>query len=66
MQRPPCKPGLQRLAGAELRSRTIKNFKETLQQVKEIESRVEIFKSFLEDEIQRSDEKAGQVDNIDS
>jgi hypothetical protein len=66
MHRPPGKLGLQRLAGADLRARTIRNFREMLQQVQEIQRRTTMLKLFLEDEIQLCDEKAGSLDNIDS
>jgi len=66
MHRPPGKLRLQRLAGAELRARTIKNFREMLQQVQEIQRRTNMLKLFLEDEIRRCDEKAGSLDDIDS
>lgn len=44
---------LQRLAGADIRARTINNFKEVLQQRQAIESRVEAVKLFMEVEIER-------------
>jgi hypothetical protein len=66
MRRPPGKLGLQRLAGAELRARTIKNFKEMLLQVQESQRYTMILKSFVEDEIQLGDEKVGSLDNIES
>jgi hypothetical protein len=61
---PPSQPGLQRLAGAELRARTIKNFKEVSQWRHNIESQVESLKLLLKDESQRWDEKAGNLDSL--
>lgn len=49
----PSEPGTQRLSSAELRARTVKNFKEASQQRKEIETRIDSLKSFLEDVYQR-------------
>ena len=66
IRRPPSKLGIQRLAGAELRARTIKNFREMLPQVQESQRRTKMLKSFLEDEIQLCDEKAGSLNNIES
>jgi hypothetical protein len=58
MHRSSNRPGLQRLAGAELHARTINNLKEASRQRQEIENRIEVLKVFLEDESQRCDEKA--------
>jgi hypothetical protein len=43
----PSEPGTQRLSSAELRARTVKNFREASQQRKEIESRIDSLKSYL-------------------
>ena len=59
-------PGLQRLAGADLRTRTLNNFKEVLRQRQEIESRVEALKLSLEHASQHYDEIADRGANLDS
>ena len=55
---------LQRLAGAELHDRTIKNLKEVSRQCREIDSHVEQLKSFLKDESQRCDGIVDCMDNV--
>jgi len=60
------KLGLQKLAAADLRTRTLNNFKEVLWQHQEIESRIESLKSFLGHESKHYDEKADHKDNLDS
>ena len=57
---------MQRLVSAELRARTIKNFKEVLQQQQDIERCIEFLKLYLEDESQCCDEKADCLENLDS
>jgi len=59
-------PGLQRLAGADLHTRTLNNFKEVLQQHQEIKSHIESLKLFLEHESQHYDEIADRGANLDS
>jgi hypothetical protein len=51
----PSEPGTERLSSAELCARTVKNFKEALQQCKEIESHIDLLMSFLKDEYHRLD-----------
>ena len=63
--RPSNQPGLQRIASAELRSKTITSFKEVMRQRQEIESRIGSLKSFLENEFQRCDEEADRLDHLD-
>ena len=60
------KLGLQKLAAADLCTRTLNNFKEVLRQHQEIESRIESLKSFLGRESKHYDEKADHKDNLDS
>jgi hypothetical protein len=43
----PSEPGTQRLSSAELRARTVKNFKEASQQRKEIENNIDSLMSYL-------------------
>jgi hypothetical protein len=62
---PSNRPGLQRLASAELRARTILKFKEASQQHQEIESRAEFLKLFLEDKYPRFHERADRVEISD-
>jgi len=62
---PSNQPGIQRLAGAELRARTIKNFKEASQQHRNIEDRIELLKSILEEEY-HSNMNVDILDNVDS
>ena len=57
---------MQRLVSAELHPRTIKNFKEVLQQQQDIERRIEFLKLYLKDESQCCDEKADRLENLDS
>jgi len=59
-------PGLQRLAGADLCTRTLNNFKEVLWQRQEIESHIESLKLFLEHESQHYDKIADCGANLDS
>ncbi len=47
---PSNRPGPQRLAGAELRARTIRNFKEAMRQHQEIEMCIDMIALFLEEE----------------
>ena len=63
--RPSNQPGLQRIAGADLRSKTMASFKEVLLQRRKIESRIESLKSFLENESQCCEEEADRVDHLD-
>jgi hypothetical protein len=66
LYRPSNQPEPQRLAGAELRASTIKNFKEASRQHQEIESRAQLLQSFLEDESQRlNKKKADGLDNLE-
>jgi hypothetical protein len=55
---------LQRLVNAELRTKTIGNFKELLRQRQEIESRIDILKSSLEKEFTLCDETADRLDDV--
>ena len=64
MHRPSNQPGLQRLAGAELRARIVNNFKEASRQHAEIESRIDSLKSFLEEESRRSNGIVDCIDNL--
>jgi len=61
---PSNQPELQRLASADLRTRTINKFKEVSRQCQEIEECVESFKSRLEDWSQRCIEEADRLDNL--
>ena len=61
---PSNQPGLQRLAGAELRARTIINLKEAMRRRQEIENRFDQLKLFLKNESQCCDEKADYIDNL--
>ena len=63
--RPSNQPGFQRIAGADLRSKTITSFKEVLRQRREIESRIGSLKSFLENESQCCEEEADRLDHLD-
>ena len=66
MNRSSNRPGLQRLAGAELHARTINNLKEASRQRQQIENRIEVLKVFLENESQHCNEKAdGNLDSLD-
>ncbi len=57
--------GLQRLASADLRARTINNFKEVSHQHEEIENCAESLKLFLEGKYDRYIEEADHLDNLD-
>ena len=61
---PSNQPGLQRLAGAELCTRTIINLKEARQQHQEIENHFDQLKLFLKNESQCYNEKADYIDNL--
>ena len=63
--KPSNQPGLQRIAGAELRTKTIANFKEGLRQRREIESLIGSLRSFLENESQCCNEEADRLDHLD-
>jgi hypothetical protein len=63
---PSNKPQLQRLAGNELRAKTIKNFKEASRQQKDIENRLEFLKSVLEHGYLQCEDMANKLDNPDS
>ncbi len=56
-------PGPQRLASAELCTRTIRNFKEVMQQHQEIEMRIDMIVLFLEEEAQCCNEEADRLDS---
>jgi len=60
------KLGLQKLAAADLHTRTLNNFKEVLQQYQEIASCIESLKLFLERESKYYNEKTDHKDNLDS
>jgi hypothetical protein len=59
-------PELQRRANAELRTKIINNFKEVRRQCQEIDTRIELVKSFLESEPQHLIKKADRPNNLDS
>ena len=64
--RPSDQPGLQRLAGEDLRARIMQKFKEVSQWQKDIENHIESLKLFLENEFQRCNEKSSSLNNLDS
>jgi hypothetical protein len=51
------------MASADLRARTIGNFKEALRHRQEAENHIEQLQLFLKDEYQRCIEKADSLDN---
>jgi hypothetical protein len=64
--RPSDQLGLQRIAGAELRARTIQNLKEVSRQHQEIENNIDSLLLFLKDEYNHIMRGAHYPDNIDS
>lgn len=57
---------LQRLAGTELRAKTIKNFKEALRQQKNIERELALLKSMLQDQYIWCEGRADELENQNS
>jgi len=62
--RPFNEPGLQRQTSAELRARTIHNFKEASEKQQDIETTIEYIKWILESRCQSLNEKADRLDNL--